>query len=288
MTMENVWRIKDWCISRKRRWGCPIPVGYDEFGNAKASSDFIYVKDRPSKIDKGVTYELETDTLDTFFDSSVYWLYYLKSKYGHMNKRVDLYMGGIEHACLHLLYARAMQKALLKIGYEVPGEPFYEFVANGMVLHKPYWIKNTVPRKYIFPHQRKDHDANELEEGDVCKMSKSKKNSVNIEDLIEKHDPLILKMAVLSDSPITKDSEWCEEKMKGPRKIHAFLKRYEYLLDEDVPEDMVESEFKMIKNIDNLIEHHKYNLAISEIYKAMRLSDAKSFVKQLIRRIKLF
>ena len=239
-------RLKDWGISRQRYWGCPIPVAYDESGNVhKVPSSMLPVK-LPQNIDlnvkgnpldsqtdwkkiniEGKNLTRETDTLDTFVCSSWYFLRFCSpqdTNYG-FNKEdvdywmpVDQYIGGVEHAILHLLYSRFFMQALSHKNDNFNLlEPFGGLFTQGMVCHETYkdsdnnWISpdeiETIDgKKYL-----KKDNSKIIRVGPSESMSKSKKNSIDPENIISSYGADAARLFILSDSPPEKDVQWSEE-----------------------------------------------------------------------------
>ncbi len=239
-------RLKDWGISRQRYWGCPIPVAYDESGNVhKVPSSMLPVK-LPQNIDlnvkgnpldsqtdwkkiniEGKNLTRETDTLDTFVCSSWYFLRFCSpqdTNYG-FNKEdvdywmpVDQYIGGVEHAILHLLYSRFFMQALSHKNDNFNLlEPFGGLFTQGMVCHETYkdsdnnWISpdeiETIDgKKYL-----KKDNSKIIRVGPSESMSKSKKNAIDPENIISSYGADAARLFILSDSPPEKDVQWSEE-----------------------------------------------------------------------------
>ena len=239
-------RLKDWGISRQRYWGCPIPVAYDESGNVhKVPSSMLPVK-LPQNIDlnvkgnpldsqtdwkkiniEGKNLTRETDTLDTFVCSSWYFLRFCSpqdTNYG-FNKEdvdywmpVDQYIGGVEHAILHLLYSRFFMQALsYKNDNFNLSEPFAGLFTQGMVCHETYkdsdnnWISpdeiETIEgKKYL-----KKDKSKIIKVGPSESMSKSKKNTIDPENIISSYGADAARLFILSDSPPEKEVQWSEE-----------------------------------------------------------------------------
>ena len=239
-------RLKDWGISRQRYWGCPIPVAYDESGNVhKVPSSMLPVK-LPQNIDlnvkgnpldsqtdwkkiniEGKNLTRETDTLDTFVCSSWYFLRFCSpqdTNYG-FNKEdvdywmpVDQYIGGVEHAILHLLYSRFFMQALSHKNDNFNLlEPFGGLFTQGMVCHETYkdsdnnWISpdeiETIDgKKYL-----KKNNSKIIRVGPSESMSKSKKNTIDPENIISSYGADAARLFILSDSPPEKDVQWSEE-----------------------------------------------------------------------------
>lgn len=247
------YRLKDWGVSRQRFWGCPIPIVYcDTCGTVPLSAKdlpLLLPEDNESlSLANHPTWKYttcpkcnsaairETDTLDTFFESAWYFLRYptigkdnpLDSKTLNHWLPVDQYIGGVEHAVMHLLYARFFVKALIKVNLLNTNfnEPFNALLTQGMVCHKTYQTAN---HKWLYPFEVIAQDDGTfihkeskmpVTVGRVEKMSKSKKNIVDPNYICEIYGADTARMFVLSDSPPTKDLEWTEEGIEG---IHKFL-----------------------------------------------------------------
>ncbi|MFL3876494.1 leucine--tRNA ligase [Wolbachia endosymbiont of Trichogramma kaykai] len=235
------YRLHDWGISRQRYWGCPIPIIHCKDCGIVPVPE----KDLPvvlptdveftsggNPLDKHPTWkfvdcpkcgkqaERETDTFDTFFESSWYFAAFC-SENKLINKDacnrfmpVDYYIGGIEHAILHLLYSRFFCRALTKCGYFDVKEPFSTLITQGMVCHITYKDENG---KWLFPEEAKKLIAKgtKIQVGKVEKMSKSKKNTVDPNFIIEKYGADTARLFVLSDTPPEKDMEWSDDGVEG-------------------------------------------------------------------------
>ncbi len=239
-------RLKDWGISRQRYWGCPIPVAYDEAGNVhKIPNSMLPVK-LPQNIDlnvkgnpldsqadwkkinvDGKNLTRETDTLDTFVCSSWYFLRFCspqETNYGFSKEEIDYwmpvdqYIGGVEHAILHLLYSRFFMQAL---SYKNDNfnllEPFAGLFTQGMVCHETYKDSNN---NWISPDEIETLDGKKYLKKDNSKiikvgpsesMSKSKKNTIDPENIIASYGADAARLFILSDSPPEKDVQWSEE-----------------------------------------------------------------------------
>ena len=240
-------RLKDWGISRQRYWGCPIPILYDDQGNAvpakKEDLPILLPDDvdlnvtgnplekHPTwkfpKVSSGIKLTRETDTLDTFVDSSWYFLRFCSpknKKYGYdLNDikywmPVDQYIGGVEHAILHLLYSRFFMRALAHNNTSFNfNEPFDSLFTQGMVCHETYKDSNKL---WLLPEQvEKQSDGNFINKKDQTKvivgpieaMSKSKKNTVDPEEMIKLYGADSIRWFILSDSPPERDVQWSVE-----------------------------------------------------------------------------
>lgn len=232
------YKLRDWGISRQRYWGCPIPIIYCEAcgvvpvpkeqlpvqlpEDVKIESGENPLKKHPTwKHCKcptcGKDAERETDTFDTFFESSWYFLRFCspKSEKPFENTHpVDLYIGGVEHAILHLLYSRFFVMALRKCRYKIYNEePFKKLVTQGMVCHKTYRKDG----KWLSPEEAKELDG--VEVGKSIKMSKSKKNIVSPVEIIEKYGADTARFFIISDSPVDRDFDWSDTGISAANKF---------------------------------------------------------------------
>ena len=247
-------RLKDWGISRQRYWGCPIPIAYNKNGKiVKVPKEMLPIE-LPEKINlntkgnplehqkdwkeikiKGEDCVLDTDTLDTFVDSSWYFLRFCSPKnneYG-FNKDdidywmpVDQYIGGVEHAILHLLYSRFFMQAL---GYEnknfISPEPFQGLFTQGMVCHETYKDEDNkwFSPDEVFSDNGKEYftikDKKKILVGPSESMSKSKKNTIDPEKIMDQFGADAVRFFILSDSPPEKDVQWSEQGMLAAYKF---------------------------------------------------------------------
>ncbi len=243
-------RLRDWGVSRQRYWGCPVPMVYcDDCGMVPVPEDQLPVKlpedvtfDKPGNpLDHHPTWkhttcpecggkaERETDTFDTFFESSWYQFRYCDAqndKKGFDADKVnywapvDQYIGGVEHAVLHLLYARFFTKALRDCGYLNFDEPFTGLFTQGMVTHATF---KGPDGKYLFPSEVESKDGKwvtidggkPVTMGRVEKMSKSKRNVIDPQDIIDTYGADAARLFILSDSPPERDLEWTESGIEG-------------------------------------------------------------------------
>jgi leucyl-tRNA synthetase len=249
---KTTYRLRDWGVSRQRYWGCPVPVVYRVSDGAciPVPEDQLPVKlpddvtfDKPGNpLDHHPTWKYttcpetgepairETDTFDTFFESSWYQFRYCDARNTDtaFNKDivnywapVDQYIGGVEHAVLHLLYARFFTKALRDCGYLNFDEPFTGLFTQGMVTHTSY--KNS-DGKWVYPADIiQDDNGNMTEKGTGLtvtaqrneKMSKSKRNTIDPEDILDTYGADAARLFILSDSPPERDLEWTESGIEG-------------------------------------------------------------------------
>jgi leucyl-tRNA synthetase len=246
------YRLRDWGVSRQRYWGTPIPIIYcDRCGTVPVPEDKLPVelpKDVPftgkggsplreSKLffevacpKCGGKARRETDTMDTFVDSSWYFLRYVSAKFdkapfdpdkGRYWMAVDQYIGGVEHAVLHLLYARFFTKALRDLGLAKVDEPFTNLLTQGMVSKETY---SCPEHNWLFPGEligsekegwRCPQCNRTVEKGRVEKMSKSKKNIIDPEDLINQYGADTARLFTLFAAPPEKDLEWSDQGVEG-------------------------------------------------------------------------
>ncbi len=260
------YRLRDWGISRQRYWGCPIPIIHC----ATCGSVPVPEKDLPVTLPDDPTFDVpgnpldlhptwkhvacpscgkparrETDTMDTFVDSSWYFARFCDATAaGPTNIEavnywlpVDQYIGGIEHAILHLLYSRFFVRAMRKAGHAGLSEPFAGLFTQGMITHETYKDHDG---KWLFPEQVEKRDgvvmkrgANyPVEVGPVEKMSKSKKNVVPPEAVADTYGVDAARWFMMSDSPPERDSEWSEAGIEG---AWRFVQRVWRLLEDSLP-----------------------------------------------------
>jgi len=302
-------RLKDWGISRQRYWGCPIPIIYDENNNPKKLPKEMLPVELPkinqlqetgNPLDKenewknitidGKKYTRETDTLDTFVDSSWYFLRFCSPKnneygfsYDDINywMPVDQYIGGVEHAILHLLYSRFFMRALSykneKFNIQ---EPFKGLFTQGMVCHETYKDENNnwvSPEEIISKNGKKylkDNIAKEVKVGPSESMSKSKKNTIDPQNIINNYGADTVRLFILSDSPPEKDIQWSEEGIIASYKfIQKLWTLNSKIIDEteknypnNVSEDLTRFTNKFIKKITDNLESFSYNIIIANLH----------------------
>lgn len=242
-------RLRDWGVSRQRYWGCPIPIIYcDDCGAVPVPDAQLPVQlpedvtfDKPGNpLDHHPTWKhvdcpacgkaakRETDTFDTFFESSWYFLRYASPKSADGIDRtaadywmpVDRYIGGIEHAVLHLLYARYFTRVLKILGYTKVDEPFSGLLTQGMICHETY---KDEAGKWLEPEEveKSGGAAVQVKTGKPVtigrseKMSKSKKNTVDPSHIIETYGADAARLFMMSDSPPERDLEWSDAGIDG-------------------------------------------------------------------------
>ncbi len=303
------YKLRDWGISRQRFWGCPIPVIYREDGTIKAvSEENLPVKlpeiknfDESSsalknisrwidtKCDEtGMSAVRETDTFDTFFESSWYFFRYCNARSEKPFEKddieywlpVDQYIGGIEHAILHLLYSRFFTKVLRDLGYFSLKEPFKGLFTQGMVTHQTFkntngeWIEPSEVQ--IVNDKHYDINKNEVEVGKIEKMSKSKKNVVDPNDIIELYGADTARWFMLSDSPPDRDLQWTENGVtssyKFVNKIWGLIEKYNnYTADLESNKELLNQLKIKINNVSENIENFQFNKAVAKIYEYVNL-----------------
>jgi leucyl-tRNA synthetase len=243
------YRLRDWGVSRQRYWGCPIPVIHcPDCGIVPVPEE-----DLPVELPKDVNFDVpgnpldhhptwkhvacpycnspstrETDTFDTFFESSWYFLRFCSARSPIAFERdaaaywmpVDQYIGGVEHAVLHLLYSRFFMRALKECGYLDLEEPFAGLFTQGMVCHQTY---QNAEGEWLFPEEvtsdvagrPADADGRPVLAGRLEKMSKSKKNVVGLDAIVDTYGADTARLYLLSDSPPERDLEWTDTGIEG-------------------------------------------------------------------------
>ena len=264
---ETVFRLRDWGVSRQRYWGCPIPIIHCGTCGMQPVPD----KDLPVELPEDVDFkapgnplathptwrhtscpkcggkaERELDTFDTFFESSWYFLRFTDPGHPRGFSReaadywmpVDQYIGGVEHAVLHLLYSRFFMRALTDIGYLKLDEPFAGLMTQGMVCHTTFkdddgnWLfpSDVVQEGKDWKHVK---TGKKVKAGRTEKMSKSKRNVVDPEDIIRTFGADTARFFMMSDSPPERDLEWTESGAEGASR---FLRRlYKMAGDDTLP-----------------------------------------------------
>ena len=302
-------RLKDWGVSRQRYWGCPIPIAYDEEGNAHPIPDSMLPVKLPENIDlnskgnpldsqknwkeieiDGKKMIRETDTLDTFVCSSWYYLRFCSPKnknYG-FNKEdidywmpVDQYIGGVEHAILHLLYSRFFMKALSfeNKNFEIL-EPFDGLFTQGMVCHETYkdsdsnWISPEEIEVINGKKYLKKDNSKLVTVGPSESMSKSKKNTIDPENIINSYGADAARLFILSDSPPEKDVQWSEEGIVSSYKFIQKLWGLNTRILEEVKKNHDKNSSneldiytnKFLKKVTDNLEKFSYNKIIANLY----------------------
>ncbi len=320
---RTMYRLRDWGLSRQRYWGCPIPIIHCDDCGAQAVPD----DQLPVKLPDDVTFDVpgnplvrhprwkhcscpacgkpatrETDTMDTFVDSSWYFARFTDPnaatptnlKAAKYWLPVDQYIGGIEHAILHLLYSRFFARAMVATKH-LPSnvkEPFDGLFTQGMVTHETYKSRNgnwLLPGEVRIEENDNGRWATEIatgapvEIGDIVKMSKSKKNLVDPDDIIAGYGADCARWFVLSDSPPELDRIWTEGGIAGASR---FVQRIWRVIDEAAdkvaplqspmpahlsPEaqDLRRAAHKALHRVAQNIEGLRFNVAVAQIYELM-------------------
>ena len=308
------YRLKDWGVSRQRYWGCPIPVIHcNKCGIIPEKKENL-----PVRLPKNVSFKApgnpllsakswlntscpkcegnaqrETDTMDTFVDSSWYFVRFTSPRHNEPTKKsdvnywmnVDQYIGGIEHAILHLLYSRFFARAMSKTGHLEASfvEPFSALFTQGMVCHETYkncdgnWLS---PDEVVITTDSSGQKAAKCREknlavtiGPSVKMSKSKKNVIDPIDIIDQFGADTARWFVMSDSPPERDISWSTEGVEGAwrhlnrvwrltNEIAIYIKKYgrQNSIDKDTEID------NFVTNTTQFIESFSFNKAIAKIY----------------------
>jgi len=252
-------RLRDWGVSRQRYWGCPVPVIRTPDGGIEPATEFPVrlpedvvvdgsgspLKKMPEFSDLGDGRERETDTFDTFFESSWYYARYCcaDSDSAMLDDRakywlpVDQYVGGIEHAVLHLLYARFFNKLMRDEGLLECDEPFTRLLTQGMVVAETYYRDNPDGHKHWYNPadvevERDDkgrvtsavlkEDGQPVIPGGIEKMSKSKNNGIDPQTLIDRFGADTVRVYTMNTAPPDQSLEWSDEGVAG---AHRFLKK---------------------------------------------------------------
>ena len=304
------YRLKDWGISRQRYWGCPIPIAYDEDNQPfKIPKEMLPIQ--LPEIEKlnstgnpldtandwkyftldGKKYRRETDTLDTFVDSSWYFLRFCSpnnTKHGFTQEDVnywmpvDQYIGGVEHAILHLLYSRFFMQALsFKNNDFSLTEPFDGLFTQGMVCHETY--KNQ-KNKWLNPEEVfsengknfyvKESPTEKVIVGPIESMSKSKKNTIDPENIIKNYGADSVRLFILSDSPPEKDVQWSDQGMMASFKFVQKLwilnsKILEKIKNNNIRDDdgnLSKFTNQLIYKITQNLEKFHYNVIVANLY----------------------
>ncbi len=306
----TIYRLRDWGVSRQRYWGCPIPIIHcAACGPVAAPADQL-----PIELPKDVTFDTpgnpldrhptwkhttcpscgaeatrETDTLDTFVDSSWYFARFTDPNAAEPINRaaadkwlpVDQYIGGVEHAVLHLLYARFISRALSDAGLMGVKEPFAGLFTQGMVVHETYrradggWVE---PTDVELSNDGGKRSARQLSTGetltigDIEKMSKSKKNVVAPQEIVDAYGVDAGRLFVLSDSPPERDVQWTAGGVEGAsrfvQRVWAEFDGFDPAAPANAAADavLVRETHKAIKAVSEGVTQFRFNSAIAKLY----------------------
>ncbi len=300
------YRLRDWGVSRQRYWGCPIPIIYcPKCGTVPIPKEQLPVTlpedvsfDKPGnpllnhptwkhvKCHKcGQDAERDTDTFDTFFESSWYFIRFCAPGATEGIDRssaqywlpVDQYIGGIEHAVMHLLYARFFTKALRQCGYLDLAEPFTNLLTQGMICHETY---RSSSGEWFYPEEvSRNGDkvyvtrtGEALKVGRIEKMSKSKKNTVDPDDMVKRYGADTVRLFSLSDSPPERGMEWSESGVEGAyrylAKLYSMVQATQSVnppKEAELSTGVLYMVHSTISNVTHDIESFHFNKAIARI-----------------------
>jgi leucyl-tRNA synthetase len=306
------YRIRDWGVSRQRYWGCPIPIIFcNDCGEVPVPEEELPInlpedvdfKSKGNPLDTHPTWKYtkcpvcnqsavrETDTFDTFFESSWYFARFTdlnptkafsKDAFDYWMP-VDQYIGGVEHAVMHLLYSRFFMRALKSINMVNISEPFISLQTQGMVCHQTF--KNKESNQWVFPNdvvkEKNEYYHIETNEpiisGRTEKMSKSKKNVVDPQKIIDSFGADTARFFMLSDSPPDRDMEWSESGVEGSwrflNKLWKFVHSLEVIKkEENLPSELSDQNKELlvslnfaIEEITKSIENFSFNIAVASI-----------------------
>ena len=310
---EVNWRLRDWGVSRQRYWGCPIPVIHcDACGIVPVPDDQLPVKlpddvtfDKPGNpLDHHPTWKhvacptcgkparRETDTCDTFVDSAWYFARYCSPQSNLPVDRaavdhwmpVDQYIGGIEHAILHLLYSRFFTRAMQRTGHLDVAEPFAGLFTQGMVTHESYRTADGPNGTWLYPEEvQKQPDGRVLQRrtgepvivGRVEAMSKSKRNTVDPEAIIARYGADTARWFILSDNPPDRDMEWTEAGVAGAFRFTQRLFRLVEGVGEagevspepgDAARLLLRITHRTVAAVTEALESFAFNVAVARLY----------------------
>lgn len=316
----TVYRLRDWGVARQRGWGCPVPVIHcPKCGVVPVPKDQLPVAlpadlefGKPGNaLDRHPTWKhvdcptcggaatRETDTLDTFVDSSWYFARFTDTTAAEpINKAaadywlpVDQYVGGIEHAVLHLLYARFVTKALADEGMLSVREPFAGLFTQGMVTHETYrrgsgeWLEPGDVEIETTGNTRRAVLAATGEEvtiGDVEKMSKSKKNTVAPQEIFEVYGVDAARLFVLSDSPPERDTQWSNSGVEGAwRFVNRVWAEFESqpgavpaAAPDEAAQALTRASHRLIKAMTEAVDDFRFNSGIARLYEFLNVLKA--------------
>ncbi len=315
------YRLRDWGVSRQRYWGCPIPiihcvacgavpvpddqlpvilpddVSFDQPGNPLDHHPAWKKTTCPAC---GQAAERETDTFDTFMESSWYFARYCSPCASQPVEAadaaywlpVDQYIGGVEHAVMHLLYARFFSRAMQRVGLATWDEPFAGLFTQGMICHETYqdekgkWLSPDAVEKHA-DGKFYDHDGSAVTVGPSIKMSKSKKNTVDPADILDNYGADAARFFILSDSPPERDLEWTDAGIEG---AWRFLQRLWTLVKTaDLPVPNVEKPADFSPKATALRQKaHRTLAGLTESLDSFRFNGAVARIYELTNSISRF
>jgi len=316
-TREINFRLRDWGISRQRYWGCPIPiihcedcgavpvpssdlpvvlpddVSFDSPGNPLATHSVWREVDCPSC---GKPAKRETDTFDTFVDSSWYFARFCSPNAPTPTEAsaikywlpVDQYIGGVEHAILHLLYSRFFMRAMTQTKHSDLAEPFSGLFTQGMVCHETYrsedgqWVEPSAVKEGEDKALIDARTGNNIIVGRSEKMSKSKKNVVDPEDIIDLYGADTARWFMLSDSPPDRDLDWTEAGITGAwrftnrvwRLVASFSEEHsasEHVMETEADTKLRQAVHATIANVTTDLEAFHFNRAVARIHELVNV-----------------
>ena len=316
---KTLFRLKDWGVSRQRYWGCPIPMIYLDDGTVVPVDKSELPIELPEDIDlnsqgnplekhpswkftkhksSGKKAIRETDTLDTFVDSSWYFLRFCSPKHklspfdeDKINywMPVDQYIGGVEHAILHLLYSRFFTKSLNQLNKRIDIlEPFKNLFTQGMVCHETYkdqnnnWLHPEEIEKIDSKKAVKKTDKSDVIIGPPESMSKSKKNTVDPETMINLYGADAVRWFILSDSPPEKDVQWSDVGVSSANKFlqkvwdlnYSIKNKLEDELDNKLERNFILKIDNYVYKIDQSINQFRFNVSIALFYETFNYFKA--------------
>ncbi|MDR0632360.1 MAG: leucine--tRNA ligase [Holosporaceae bacterium] len=327
---EVFFKLMDWGISRQRYWGCPIPMVHcEKCGVVPLKEEDLPVilphdvsfSEAGNPLDRHKTWKhtrcphcggeaiRETDTLDTFFDSSWYFLRFCMNDSDDENllkkddvahwMRVDQYIGGVEHAILHLLYARFFSKALTECGFINVREPFENLFTQGMVCCMTYRKENG---DWLFPEEVQKNANGEYEViatgeraivGNFEKMSKSKKNTVDPDEIVKNYGADALRLFVVSDTPPDRDFPWSDEGLEGCwRFINRVWRLFIYAKSQGIGSEECSGD-PVLENLDSDIQKlykdfHRTIKNVTDSLEERTMNKAVAYIRDCVNAVYLY
>ena len=326
----TTYKLRDWGVSRQRYWGCPIPIIHCATCGPVVVEDLPVIAPLDIDLSKGgnplanhPTWKYttcpkcgakatrDTDTLDTFYESSWYFLHFASKVYGKeiLDREavkywlpVDYYIGGIEHAILHLLYARFFTKALVYCDFLTKDlqEPFKHLITQGMVCHATYQDKkgNFVPISDVMKTKDGSYirvsDKTPVTKGSIEKMSKSKHNGIDQSEIIENYGADAARLFVIADSPPTKDMIWTDEGIAG---MWRYLNKLWQMLaafksnskNEPIPKEFLQQYNAILRDLTDELNRSALNKYVAKLHEYTNLlNEAQKTNADITEMIKNF